>query len=53
MVICQFFREFLIFIKTGFSIEITINRDKKAYNSVPSLESIKLIKIIEAKKQGG
>ena len=47
----QFLIEFSIFLKTAFSAEIPINRDRivcNAYNNMPNVECIKLMAIIEA-----
>ena len=44
----QFLSEFSIFLKTVFSDEL-IATEYYAYNSVPSVERIKLLTIIEAK----
>ena len=49
----QFLSEFTLFLKTVFSDETPINRDK-ILSSVPSVESIKQMTIIEAKmRQNG
>ena len=45
----QFLNKFPLFLKTGFSDKTPINRDRKLYNSVTSVESIKLLTIIEEK----
>ena len=50
LVIQGFFVNFSIFLTTIFSYETPIYRDRiHAYNSVPSVERIKLLTIIEAK----
>ena len=45
----RFLCDFPIFLTTGFNPEIPTNRDRNVNKSVPSVESINLKMIIEAK----
>ena len=47
----QFLSQFSIFLKTGFSAEVPINHEYYAYNSVPSVEILKLYDNYRSKRK--